>query len=206
MECDICDRNDLAQVGIHCTVCARTSIYNTRLDNARLLLEKETLGHKIELATSILVPHNAADEIKFLNRAWRLEVSNSNIQAVKQRIEISLTDRATFKEEMTKLREDLELRRAGLAQRRKGLEIIKQQVPSRQKTLTDKLSQIGSRGNKSFDNINNSTTDTRAFLCREAATLLGLRFLKVKDEEGGAHGRYLIAGHIIPDLRHIHSK
>ncbi len=205
MECDICCRKNVAQVGMHCTVCARTAIYGLRLESARLLLEKESLSRKLERVTSRDLSSDASNELKLLSRTWQAELRKTNLQAVKDRIKTSESVREASKAEILCLREEVEQKRFGLAQRKKELEIVKQQVPARQQSLVDKLNEIGSRGIRSFDKINTTTIETRAFLCREAATLLGLKYQKVKGDDGRLHGCFRIAGHVIPDLRYIHS-
>ena len=203
MECDICSRKDGAQVGMHCTVCARTAIYGLRLDNARLLIEKEALSRKFEQATTTTLPHN---ELRVLSRTWQAELRKVKLQTVKDQIEAYESARASSRAEISQLRGEVEQKRARIAQRKKDLEVVKQQVPPRRQTMLGKLNQIGNRGLRSFDNISNSTVETRAFLCREAATLLGLKYQKVKDDDGRLQGQFQIAGHAIPDLRNIHSK
>ena len=205
MECDICHRKDVAQVGMHCTVCARTTIYGLRIESARSLLEKESLARKVEQITSTPLPKDASDELRALSRTWRSEARKSNLQAAKQRVETLQSGKADSQAEVLQLRKEIDEKRAGLALRRKDLEITEGQVPSRRQSLVDKLNQIGNRGIKSFNNMNNSTIETRAFLCREAANLLGLRYQKLNNEEGRTNGRSLIGGHVIPDLRYIHS-
>ena len=206
MECDICNRRDGAQIGMHCTVCARTAIYGLRIEHARLLLEKETLSRKFEQATITSLSHNASNEPGVLSRAWHAEFGKVKSQAVKDQVEAYESASASCRAEISQLREEVESKRAGIAQRRKDLKAVKQQVPSRRETIVGKLNQIGNKGLRSFDNINKSTIETRAFLCREAATLLGLKCQKVKDDSGRLQERFQIAGHAIPDLRYIHSK
>lgn len=206
MECGICSRKDGAQVGMHCTVCARTAIYGLRLEHARLLLEKETLSRKFEQATTTTLPHNASNEPGVLSRAWQAELRKMKSQAVEDQVEAYEFARASSRAEISQLRQQVEQKRAGIAQRKKDLKAVKQQVPSRRETIVSKLNQIGNKGLRSFDNINKSTIDTRAFLCREAATLLGLRYQKVEGDKGRLQERFQIAGHGIPDLRYIHSR
>jgi Vacuolar sorting 38 and autophagy-related subunit 14 len=204
MECNICSRNDVAQVGMHCIVCARTAIYGLRLEAARLLLEKETLNAKIEKITSDTVSSNTSDDIKALSHGWRSELRKTNALAIKERIEEQKIHITSCKQQVSKLREELDQRRARVAQRNKDLEIIVENAPSRQHILTDKLKDIGKKGLRSFDSINSTSIETRAFLCREAANLLGMKHQRVK-KAGQVRERFVIARHVISDLRSISS-
>ena len=205
MECDICNRKDVAQIGVHCTVCARTAIYALRIEVARLLLDRESLSRKIELATSEPLLGSALDDIKVLTHSWQSEIRKTKLQAVKERTERQRSEISSAKDTVLKLREDIIQKRARLAQRKTDIETVAQQVPTRRQNIVDKLNKIGNRGMRSFEYINTSSIDTRAFLCREAANLLGMKHQKVKDEAGHVYRRVLIAEHAVPDLRYTHS-
>ena len=190
---------------MHCTVCARTAVYPIRLDIAKVLLEKEDLGRKVEQSASSSIPNNTSDEVRALAQGWRSEMRRTDLHALRQKVEAQDIAGASSRSEVLQLRDAIEQKRASLAQRGKDLDITERSLLPRRQTLMDKLSQIAKRGTKSFDSIHNSSADTRAFLCREAASLLGLRQKKVRDKTGNIHERFLVAGHIIPDLRFIHS-
>jgi chromosome segregation ATPase len=205
MECEICSRKDVSNVGMHCTVCARTSIYALRLEAARLLLEKERLGQSIEKSTSQTPPTNGAVDAKAIQRGWRSELLQGKHHMLKQKIENMQLSTNNLREEILTMRKELVQKRTALAQRRSSLQTITESVPERRRQLFDKLKQIGRRGTRSFDTINTSSVDSRAFLCREAAALLGLRQRRVRDELGHIHEQFFLANHLLKDLRQIYS-
>ena len=205
MECDICSRRDVEHVGMHCTVCAQTAIYAIRIETARLLLEKEELGRKVEQSISIPLLSNTTDDVKNLAQGWQSETRRTQLQVIKDKLETKQADKAAAQTEIAQLRDQVEQKRTQVAQRRKDLEIITQRVPDRQRNAIDRVDQITKRGMRSFDNISSSSVETRAFLCKEAASLLRVKQKKVKDRAGQIHERYWLAGHLVPDLRYVHS-
>jgi hypothetical protein len=203
MECDICSRTDLDKVGAHCPVCARTAVYPLRLEAARALLEKEGLGAKVEQATADLLPNNATNEARSLARAWKLETSKSHSLTLKEGLEVKKADTSDLRETIDKMRTGIEGRRAATSQRKSEIDLIKQHIPTRQHALLSKHNQLGEKGVKSFDSIHDRSVHTRAFLCREAASLLRFRSQKV-NRDGKIRQYFAIAGHTIPNLRYIH--
>lgn len=205
MECDLCNRRDTPKVGLHCPVCSRTALYPIRLETARLLLEKGVLNEKIEQIISGQPLKEGSEDGQALSRAWNSESRKMHLQAIKERVETQKSELSNSQAEIRKLRDEIEQKRITLAQGKKSLEIIQQRLPTRQHQLIEKLNQIGNRGVRSFDSIHNSSVETRAFLCREVANLLGLSYQKRVDAERIRH-YFLIAGHAIPNLRSLHRK
>src|SRR6267378_4115154 len=52
MSCHVCSRAHSPRLSFYCTTCARNQLYQLRLENARLGLEKEALGRQIESAVA----------------------------------------------------------------------------------------------------------------------------------------------------------
>jgi hypothetical protein len=203
MECDICSRSDLDEVGAHCPVCARTAVYPLRLEAARTLLEKEGLGTKVELATTDIPTIDATNEIQSLARAWKLETSKSHSLTLKESLEVKKADTSDLRESIDKMRADIIKRRAATNQRKSEIGLIKEHVPGRQHSSLSKYNQMGEKGLKSFDSIHDRSVHTRAFLCREAASLLRFRSQRV-NKDGKIRQYFTIAGHTVPNLRYIH--
>jgi hypothetical protein len=201
MECDICERSgvDLSQVGLHCPMCARTALYIPRLEHGRVLLEKATLASKFENITN---GAETTDHNRRLAKSWRTELTRVTASDVRENIEASQASIASLRDDISQLRRELSERRAKLAADRAALKTARGSTAGADKGQTDRRKDAMSKGLKNFDAIHEVSVETRAYLCREAASLLRLRQRK-RRSGAGSQEYYAIAGWQIPDLREI---
>lgn len=207
MDCGFCKRLLTQEDGPHCVSCVRGTIYGVRLELARVLLEKEQLGKKVETITAEDEPHeHIDDELSILRTAWHSQVDTSELQQINDETADIERQTAIVKKEVElkkakvkDLKENLDKRKANLVAAKKA------QAKDRQQKL-EKLMDEGAKLKAEHDVIHNRIMDAKAVLCREAASLLGLRHSKKKTKDGTIKDRYFIAGLPLPDLKDINSK
>jgi hypothetical protein len=201
MECDICDRSgtSLLNTGLHCPSCARSTLYLPRLEHARMLLEKAALNTKFD---DITKGADNLDHSLRLAKSWKTEIARAKANDVRETLQQSEASIASVKENITGLRKELAQRRTKLDTGRATLKHAKGAVAGHDKGQMDRRKDAMAKGTKSFDTIHEASVETRAYLCREAASLLRLRQRKRRTNDG-AHEYYAIAGWQVPDLRDI---
>ena len=199
MECDICSRKDVANVGMFCLSCARTSLYPLRLEAARILLEKDSLGKNIAAATSA---NEGSVESRKLRKRWQAEMIKATSLEIEEKIENQRTQISTLRSQISELRARVTEDRGYSHDRRSHLEAIKSNVPSRQQHHLEDLSSAKNRGVSSLDTLSYRSNAIKTPLCIETAKLL--RFRRSREKVGEqVRDQYWISGFPIPDLRSI---
>lgn len=210
MECDICSQKSSLNLPFHCVTCARSILYEPRLEATRLLLEKERLGRRIEKAVNTRTDGSENQERKTKNedlgisQAWsRYTATVRKVESEEKTSEIE-EHIVSLREEIKTARDEIAQRKAGLDRRRKDFESIRTALPGRRTAVTNKLTESMRKGTQSWSGVNRKTADTRAFLCREAALLYRLR-QKKKAKGGILEDQYSIGGLPLVDLKEINS-
>jgi hypothetical protein len=174
-----------------------------------VLLEKECLGRRIEsVATrpqgSEKLDKKSKNEDIGLSQAWSREtVKARKIDSEEKAGEIQ-KHILILREEVKTARDEISQRKARLEKRKEDFESIKASLPARRTAVTNKLADSVRKGSQSWLAIHKKTTDTRAFLCREAALLYGL-IQKKKARGGVVVDQYSIGGLPMVDLKDINS-
>jgi hypothetical protein len=207
MDCGICQKNLTQEDGPNCVGCVRSMLYPIRLELARVLLEKEAMGKKVEAIVAEDEPEEPLDnELAILRRAYQQQFEADEVQQIEE--ENSETERQLaiaqkeleLKQEKSKqLKELLDKRRANLAAAK---EAERKNQAKKREELKVKSAQLKA----DHDIIHNKVIDAKAVLCREAASLLGLRRVKKKIKDGSIKDCYMIAQLPLPDLKDINSK
>lgn len=201
MECDVCARSgsDLSDIGLYCTSCARAALYTPRLELGRVLLEKASLNSKFDDITN---DSNTLEHSRRLAKSWRTEVSRTRGGDTRDNLQQNQASIISTKDEIVSMRDEIAKTKAELESRRAALKTVRGSLAGQEKGQTDRLGEVMAKGLKNFNAIHDASVETRAYLCREAATLLRLRQRKTrKNDQIREH--YLIAGWQIPDLRSI---
>ena len=208
MECDICSRISTPNLPFHCITCARNTLYEPRLEATRVFLEKESLEKRIENIVTNR-PQGSEKQTKRgkndnigLSQTWSQETAKARKVESEQKTGEIQKHILVLREEIKSARDEISQRKAGLDKRRQAAETIEASLPGRRTAVTNKLADSRRKGSQSWLGIHNKTTDTRAFLCREAALLYGLR-QKKKARGGVVIDQYAIGGLPIVDLKEI---
>jgi hypothetical protein len=181
--------------------CARSSVYATRLESAKVLLVKEREAAQVEYVVSQSANKDGTSGSQLL---WRIEADKAEKQDCEARTEEVSEHTRILREELEQARMDISERRAHLANRKADLEAINARLPSQRKQKETKIGETTTRGSHSFEALNDRSVETRAFLCREAAILLGLKYRKRRKGDKIVD-QYYLAGLPIFDLREGYS-
>lgn len=208
MSCHVCSRAHSSRLSFYCSTCARNQLYQLRLENARLGLEKETLGRQIESAVASERTQRrgsqveVADDSEQKQPTWAVQVAQTEGALSLAKSKATITHMDILKSEIKEKRSDISRRRTTLAQRRSDAESANYQLTDRQTaTLTGVQNSI-KRTEHLWHALHNKTAESRVFLCREAASVYGLR-QKLRKKNGEVRASYVIGGVTILDLREM---
>jgi hypothetical protein len=148
MECDICarDGNSLAEVGLHCASCARTAIYNLRLDYGRTLLEKASLGARFDQITR----RDESEGSRRLGSVWKTEMLRVQANETRDRIQQQSESATVICKEIEQMRAEVATRKSELAKKKAHLKTVKGNVAGQDKGQISRLNDISARGSNSF--------------------------------------------------------
>ncbi|KAK2759081.1 hypothetical protein FQN54_003180 [Arachnomyces sp. PD_36] len=210
MSCHICSRQPGSRLHFNCTTCTRNQLYQLRLDTAKILLEKDALGKKIQAAVDVKDegPTSGAassqQEQKHSVR-WAVQAANTREAQSAATTKAVLGHVEVLKQEIKKGKEEISKRRAALAQRRSDAESANYQLSDRRTNALTAVQNTSKRTEHLWNVLHNKTAESRIFLCREAANLYGLR-QKLRRKEGKVKDSYTIGGVGIIDLREMNSE
>lgn len=199
MQCDICFRT--GGKAYLCPTDARNLLYEGRIQNAAILLEKDALDKQI---TAILskptsqeppqIRTSSADRVDVL----QLKLERSQIDDRTQQI---IAHAAELRAKVESARNEMNKKKAALARRKSELaSAVNGSDARRNRQLEDVATSI--RMLKYNWNRNHSTTaSSRTFLCGEAAKLYGLK----RTRKNGSLEEYKIGGVSIMDLKSLNS-
>lgn len=222
MSCSICNCSASNRTPFYCPTCARSHLYTLRYENARVLLEKESIGKEVEAAVAgdtevqrRRQQQNAkANPTTSANNPTRPTDRNGK---PKWDVQAAQTEQARASERIRTMRECMETLRTENEQRKAQIRQMKLQLKQRRSDAESANFQLTDRRNAALANIqngikrtehlwhslHNKTAESRIFLCREAAFLYGLRQEVGKREGGKKSEKYYIGGVQIVDLRSL---
>ena len=211
MECDICSRSTSPKVPFHCATCARNHTYGLRLEVAKTLLEKETKSRQVEEVTatgSAAYDKKQGDDPDRSTGTvliWACERAAAAKEQSEHRAAAMSEHSKALQKEIGNMREDIRRRKLLLAQRRSETESVTHQVVERRSTMFEGVEHSVKRKEQSWYSLHNKISESRAFLCREAAKLHGLKQRKKKRGEQ-VRDEYSIGGVGVVDLTEMNSK
>jgi Vacuolar sorting 38 and autophagy-related subunit 14 len=204
MQCDICFRTGGSRLPFLCPTDARNRLYEPRIQNAQILLEKDALDQQI--STLLTPPSQLTDQKSHLLEG---PASGPNLAAIfaerdqaVDRTQQIITQADELRAKVENAREEITKKKALLARRRSDLASALNGVDSRRTRQVEDVEK-GIRMTKYKWNQGHATTaGSRAFLCGEAAKLYGLK----RARRNSGVEEYRIGGVSIVDLRAMNSK
>ncbi|KAE9368413.1 hypothetical protein N431DRAFT_560832 [Stipitochalara longipes BDJ] len=199
MQCDICFRTGGSRLPFLCPTDARNRLYEPRIQNARVLLEKDALDQQI--STLLSSQSQSASPKSHPPEGQPVGPDIAAIFAEKDkavdRTQQIITQADELRAKVDSAREDIVKRKALLARRRSDLASAVNGVDSRRARQVEDVEK-GIRMTKYKWNQGHATTAaSRAFLCGEAAKLYGLK----RARRNSGTEEYRIGGVSIVDLR-----
>ncbi|PKX90901.1 Atg14 domain-containing protein [Aspergillus novofumigatus IBT 16806] len=211
MNCPICFRVSSSRLRFYCPTCACNQLYTLRIDNARVLLEKEILGRQLEKAllhqTSPTLSHRRSEECstqspnKVPCPQDVLQIINAKAESSTRRKELALQIQQ-LKSEIKDRQLGISQRRLTLARRRSDAESSKFQLESREIALLCGVQNTIKRTEHLWHSLHSKTAEARIFLCREVANLYSLRQW-IKQDGSETKETYVIGSVPIIDLRDL---
>ena len=216
MECTICYRKHAAFLPFFCTTCARNTVYESRLESAQVLLQKEASTKEVEKALTLRSTDNEdvpkpGNTVTFQkiasNKGYsRIILEDIHAKGLKSQDQAQkiLSNVHNLQEQNKKLEEEALARRKANNERRAQLSAAKRHLIHEQATAPEPIRKATARTQAQWSSLHVFDVDSRIFLCKEAAILLGLTHQRRK--KGSIRDQYIIAGVAIPDLRDLNSK
>ncbi|KAL9018920.1 MAG: hypothetical protein Q9185_003754 [Variospora sp. 1 TL-2023] len=182
MHCNICQRPSGVRLPLNCTSCARDTLYQTRLGIAHALLEHEVASGQIE---------EELDSFQHLSSKHSVNTPSAGenpphasplfISTVAERH--ALDERTLFVHEQiknlrtqtNKTRDQLATHRASIAKRKSDLDAARRELTRREAVEIGPIITGIGRTRARWDALHAKTAESRLLLCREAASLYGLR-------------------------------
>lgn len=210
MQCDVCQRSPSNRLPFNCTLCARSALYQPRIQLAQTLLQTEALGKEVEqnvtgVSQTNKATKNATTKAPGSNPTWTVQRAAAEQRASEEKSRHIYDHVQTLREEIQKTKADIAARRKALQRRRSDLASAKQELSRCRPHPVEDVEKGMRRTEQRWDTLHHKTAESRVFLCREAAVLYGLQQRKRKK---GGLGRdvYIIGGVPIADLRDLNSK
>jgi chromosome segregation ATPase len=215
MACDICGGNS----PLHCITCARSAIELPRIELAKTLIERDEIGRYVRAVAEGLenksLQHVSLTDSKGGLLVDREEASkNVDLQRmkaetaeIKERTQLAVDCSASLQKEMDATRQQIEARRAQIAQRKSDLSSMTYGIETRRANEADKVQQNIKRMDYKLDRAHHETVEMRAYLCNTAARLAGVKMTRRRTKDGGIREVYSIGPGSrlrIYDLRDLH--
>jgi hypothetical protein len=190
-----------------CPTDAQNALYESRLENARVLIEKDGLSKHI----SAIVAHRAGAESKEIQQdvgqakletVWKIKQNDveRRLSMDRTRQIIARADELRTKVEVGRL--DISRRQAVITRRKSELASAVNGAETRRTRQIEDTEKGISRTRHKWDQMHLTMAQSRAFLCGEAAKLYGLRR---SSEHGVPLDEYSIGGVSIINLRNMNS-
>jgi len=211
MECGICSHELGQKQQPVCPSCARTAIYESRIQQVQGLLEKEQLHKRIDTviqgaSVSDIAPRSPdAQSVDLAESSKKLQTSRWKTQTatIDQRIEQIKEQQVLLREQIRDAKADNERRRQAHRQRRSEIRKAASDLKSREPQLVEPLQSDLKRLHHKLGKVNNRTMQGRVQLCRETARIAGLSLRKRQTTDGKYREDYTIGGIHIPNLHEL---
>ncbi|RYC62395.1 hypothetical protein CHU98_g3812 [Xylaria longipes] len=202
MNCDICARaHHPKRLPFLCAVDARNELYEGRIANAKILMEKDVIESQVNklLADSDVSPASHAT-----HRPSRAYVENcaseeSKARETTERI-IAAADR--LRDEVAAARKEIEERRAAVARKKSDRAAASQGVPARRTRELDETRKTIKMTKYNWDREYEAMAQYKAALCMEVAKLYRLQRVR---RGNPVRFEYKIGGIDIVDLQNMNS-
>jgi hypothetical protein len=188
--------------------CARNALYELRIDNARALLDREAASNKVDhFAPATKTDIDLLARLSDTRIAGRVDISHASARTAQCRegIEQVQTHSELLRREIEEGKAEISRRKALLTQRRSEHSPASKAMAEWRKTSMESVQKAIRRTSTKATQQHQRMVDSRAFLCREAATLYGLKQRKKRGKDGVIIEDYFIGEVGIVDLRHMNS-
>jgi hypothetical protein len=204
MQCDICFRTGGHRLPLLCPTDARNQLYEPRIQNARVLLEKATLDQQVTALLSQQSKREEQGNRAVGTKSTRQDVVNlaSETDQAADRTQQIIAHADELRVKVEKAREEIAKKKASLARRKSELASVSNGIDARRTRQLEEVDKSVRMTRYKWNQAHSVTATSRTFLCGEAAKLYGLK----KVRRTGGVEEYRIGGVSIVDLRAMNSK
>lgn len=211
MSCEVCSRPFRGRRKPTCVSCVQTALYGPRIDQVVVALDKEkayTHGEAIVRPGNdgvlAALPEDADwDTISGGIQKVSVERKRSNMEATRQRI-IAITEQAAnLRQQMEAYKDYAAVQRERHDQRRQEIANEKKSLDDHKHTALESIAVPNKTASKGLGKTHRRTMEARAYLCKEAATLTGLKHRTRTSKDGRVEDEYLLGGIPIPNLQKL---
>ncbi|KAK2741032.1 hypothetical protein FQN57_005768 [Myotisia sp. PD_48] len=218
MSCHVCSRPPNSRLSFYCPTCARNQVYQLRYDYASVLLEKNSVGDRIEKSiaknlrdTADIITQDGVVANQHTGTESKLDPTRLSIQTLRTgasqstgRAQEISSHIATLEREIQEAKEKISQRRVALARRRSDAESANYELSNRRASALGIVQNNIKNTDKLWNGLHHKTVESRMFLCREAANLFGLR-QRTRRRNRELANSFSIGGVNIVDLRDMNS-
>ena len=207
MECEICHRAPSGRKPFNCTLCARTYVYQPRIDLAISLLQNESVEKELvqrvgDAQTSqVLAPSKKTQED---TSAWTVQQASADQVRAEEKTDKILSHVKALREEIQHMKLDIAKRKAVTVRRRKDLSAAKGDLSKSLSTGLEPVEKDIKRTLQRWEILRQQTVEQRLLHCAQAARLYSLQQHKRRKGAGGKD-LYSIGFVPVPDLRELNS-
>lgn len=206
MQCYICQRPPSTRLPFNCPNCARSALYQPRIQHAELLLNIESIGQEVERNTGgaqlSTIASNTTGSYARAHPTFAIERTAAERVVLTEQTEKILVHAEILRRQVEETKSYLAKQRVENTNRRSDLEAATKKLSQRQGSDFEPVQKSIGRVQSHWDVLHARTAESRTFLCKEAAQLYGLQQRKRKK----GRDLYYIGGLPIPDLRELNSK
>ncbi|KAL8803923.1 MAG: hypothetical protein Q9182_002890 [Xanthomendoza sp. 2 TL-2023] len=211
MLCTVCQRPSNSALLFNCTACARDTLYHARVSLAQTLLEHEAAGSQVEQAlggstsTQSQQSTSALSTIQSQPPLLTLESINVHREVLRQQTQRTLRFSEQLRREAGTIKEEIAKQKAKILERRTELVAARKELARREADDVSSLVKIIAKVRSRWSTLHARTAEARWLLCKEAASLYGLR----KQDKHGANpktGGYVIGGLLVYNVMDLNSK
>ena len=211
MHCNICQRPQTTALPLNCAACARNVLYQSRVSLAHTLLEQEAAVGTSEQyledsqIQSTQLPISQTSKSQVQPTFLKLESINIQRETIRHQTQLILGRAKQLRLEVEDLRHDITRGKAEKLKRRNEIHAARKELARRRPVEVGRLEKgiAGIQGQ--WDAIHAKIAESRLLLCRELASLYGL---KMHSHRGAPSAPYTsqIGGLPIYNLKDLNSQ
>ncbi|KAF2146635.1 uncharacterized protein K452DRAFT_304582 [Aplosporella prunicola CBS 121167] len=213
MECDICGKGLNPKVPLNCPTCARAALYPFRIAQATTLLDRETLGYHVEAVATgaddqagqaVSLGETLVDTHESSKRA-AVEQRRTATAEIEERIRYITERSESLQKQIDEGKREIAARKAAIAQRRSDLESATYNIEKRRSKELDTVKEVIKAVRAADDLGHKEDVYGRAWHCKKAADVAGLKQRRRRSRDGSVKMEYYIGGIRILDLRDLNT-
>ncbi|RKF65132.1 hypothetical protein OnM2_012022 [Erysiphe neolycopersici] len=198
MQCNICSRIGGPKLPFLCPTDARNYLYGPRIENATILIEKDSLDHEL---TAALSEREKNAKMKPDITPLGLIAIKAETNQILDRTQLILSKAQELRNKVEQARLDLVRKKAVISRRKSDLVSASYGIDARRSNLINDVEKSIQTIKVKWHQKHIATISARSFLCGEAARLYGLKKVKnksLKDE-------YKLGRSFVVHLEKLHS-